>query len=556
MSRSLIRAVQLASDVSGLVTLYGSGVFAPYSSGAVTSVNSLGGLVVIGTLGSSSLIQSGNTLLISGREYPDFSGVRSVNALTGLINLVPTGTVNITVSGNSLLIGGGVGSGTSVSISGGNYLTNTTFYGIGGIGIIQSGNNVLFSGTVSSGGSGGSGSSLVLTGSQVLGGSGNTIVGDNSTIAGGVTNRVSGNCAFIGGGLNHLVSGGYSNVVAGGNCNQIALSFNTIIGGGENSYSVGSLDSFIGGGAANTLVSTNYSTIVGGAVNYISGNSYEFIGGGVCNCVLNSCNSIIVGGCCNKIQGRLDSYIGGGSYNTICSGGDSVIVGGSSNLITRQSGSSIYYNFIGGGQNNEIICPVCTITCNNSILGGGHNTIAGQSNSILGGSDNAISGNGSGCFATAMGHCSHAYLEKQVTFGGGSPTTGNQLSFLQWYNITTNGDALPLYLGGRTGNFAYLQPSRIWHGHLDYVGSATDFSQIVAGRKAFAIIKSGSSVSFIDTVKDIYTPFNKGSAPYGISLLADNVSGLCLIVTGAIGQNVQWKASAYYQELPIGLETL
>lgn len=204
--------------------------------------------------------------------------------------------------------------------------------------------------------------------SSILGGGNNQIVGEyntslsaitttDNTIVGGSANTVSFSVrSGVFNGITNVLNGGngnnliYNSNIIGGDTNQInnAQSNSSIIGGSGNTisgyYSSGirGTDNAIIGGVGNEMLHIDRSAIIAGTDNYMEAE------GGIMN-------SVIAGGKDNKIDlvvGNEDgSFIAGGHSNTI-SGfvpGDlpiiSSIIGGSGNTIDSISNSHIIGTF-------------------------------------------------------------------------------------------------------------------------------------------------------------------------------------------------------------------
>jgi hypothetical protein len=199
---------------------------------------------------------------------------------------------------------------------------------------------------------------------------GNSVTDDFGTIGGGKKNRAGDNAgtpndrlaATVGGGYNNIAGGSYS-TVAGGNTNTASGEYAAILSGLTN-QAPSAYSTVVGGsgniaGDATTPANSQYSAVVGGLQNNAIA-SYSFAGGGQAN-IVEPPNSVIVGGNTNHIYqtGSLTAdykadydFIGGGDFNQMYvsptgkAPTGSVIVGGNNNRLEQD------YNFIGGGQHN------------------------------------------------------------------------------------------------------------------------------------------------------------------------------------------------------------
>lgn len=212
-----------------------------------------------------------------------------------------------------------------------------------------------------------------------------TIPGTTPSIADGFpTNIVDGPGDVISGGgasgvANSIVLSQGFNFLGSGTSNNINTSEHAVIAGGQENSLEGN-HSFIGAGSSNTINESLLSTIVGGTNHTILAGGYHFVGGGTQNVITTD-------------NGTTINVIVGGSNNNLTDATGSVIVGGTSNLIHFPPTFDyqplfLNYNFIGGGNDNEISTNGSTLgrpSLHNSVTGGEDNKIYGQEWGFIGG---------------------------------------------------------------------------------------------------------------------------------------------------------------------------
>ena len=274
----------------------------------------------------------------------------------------------------------------------------------------------------------------VGSGSSILGGYKNCItkgeggyevsrLGAFSVIVGGQLNCIidAGPQNFIGAGsLNRICcAASFSNIIVGGNDNDICNSHLTNIGGGTcNTIRCGHT-SLIAGGLDNFIDDANCSTVGGGYLGKICGTCYGTVAGGKMNQVIptGDCGAIL-GGSCNAVAGEASGIVAG--ENNIILGERSAIAGGHENCAqgscnfigTAKCGitNSAAYQLIGTGFNNR------TFAEHSVILGGldncnrqSYSTVlapSGSTNNSAYGLVAAGKGNFSSCnFSTVLGGC-------------------------------------------------------------------------------------------------------------------------------------------------------
>jgi len=188
-----------------------------------------------------------------------------------------------------------------------------------------------------------------------------------------------------------------------------------------------------------------------------------------------STDATIVAGSNNTIQGAGDSTIGGGHLNKIMikpawqQNSYNYIGGGQNNEIT---GSGIDRCFIGGGTANQIYSGAVSLTDVSTIGGGYLNKIkASIAASILGGYNNQIKDCGgamaySGQFIVG----GHSNLVKSVSYGGGIVGGyGNQVSSSAWSII--NGGLANKIIGGSKSTILNGEYNTITHDNVTILGS-------------------------------------------------------------------------------------
>jgi hypothetical protein len=204
--------------------------------------------------------------------------------------------------------------------------------------------------------SGGSQNQATAEGTAIGGGYNNEARGYSNVIAGGSTNETEDDFATIGGGeYNQITFGTYGNpeysTIAGGHYNYISAE-KSFIGGGELNYIYGGYN----GGESNVIVGGEWNQIA-----YSLGlvPSYNSIGGGAYNGIYNGVErGTIAGGFANNLYNT--GTIGGGSENEIMSvAGNSTIPGGVSNMANAMGstvlgiqGESTMYGEVAMGSNN------------------------------------------------------------------------------------------------------------------------------------------------------------------------------------------------------------
>lgn len=212
----------------------------------------------------------------------------------------------------------------------------------------------------------GTGSAISLLG-------GNSITGSNCSIAiGGIGNTISGGSdrsSAIGGSLNALSSTATDSVIIGGCSNTSSAYITAIINGCGNKITSNSpfsttiggisncLDSFQGniiGGCNNYSTSSNYSGIFNSTTSCINLGNWSSIFNGYNNCIYNNSNSTILNGNWNTISTGSTSTILNGNLNTIKAGQCNFIAYGFKNCIIAVNGVSILGTALTATQSNTL----------------------------------------------------------------------------------------------------------------------------------------------------------------------------------------------------------
>jgi hypothetical protein len=275
--------------------------------------------------------------------------------------------------------------------------------------------------------------------SNIAGGSGNTIDSSYySSVGGGRNNTINNSNYSAVFGISNNVSDYYSHFVAGAG-NNVSGSFGTSTFGGSNTSTQSNYSTIIG--RSNTLTYySSYSSIINGTNNSMN-YSYNSVVGGKSNTINNSRESVIIGGYSNLIQttntsfnsnligvGRNNRITGSTEYSSIVGGRNnslynntySTIVGGFNNQISQVGNG---FNFIGGGQSNQIVGN--TSSGGNVIVGGG-NIGYSTSNIIDYGSCNFI---GSGAYRNNNIISGSSY-NSAIVAGEGNIIDSNESGFI------------------------------------------------------------------------------------------------------------------------------
>lgn len=394
-----------------------------------------------------------------------YSGVLSgtSSGAEGSASVIAGGSGNLILNSSSLY--SGILSGRLNTIGDASFTGQYCFIGSGFSNVVATTSNAVHAAIVSGSSNGtqgtrsiiGAGSSNSITSgginAAVAGGQSNAISAQSAGILAGNTNSVSGTESVIGGGLNNTVSmidsgilsgqnntvssGTGGSVIGAGRHNTISSTGenNAILAGRRNKILAGSRNIIGAGGASNDppsitlddneITSGNNSAILSGRGNSIDAAGECFIGAGYTNVIAYASGrySSIVGGQYNLIDATSDANIivGGGSGLTTGNAirgfaGYSAIVGGADNTIFTLTGTTRSYNFIGGGESNNIASDTAhsvisggdaniinidySEQCTGTIAGGRNNRISNVSNTasqihnatIGGGTDNDIIG--------------------------------------------------------------------------------------------------------------------------------------------------------------------
>lgn len=288
----------------------------------------------IGGGSNNTIIQGGNNGIISGGNNHIYNMAYSSTIIGGYSNfinktpdlLIPTPTRYSNISGGF-----------------NNQIWNYTNYSniIGGI------SNCISEYSYSSTIIGGSTNQVSHSAQGIVSGSNNNMCyGQNSVILGG-QNNVFG-CGTIYNSTiltskNSCFSSGCSNLILGGDTNQINLSnCNEIIGGFSNIIANNSMFSSIIGGQRSSI-DRSEGSIMGSVNSKITSNSNQsaIIGGCGNDLEYYSYNSVINGGYNNYVYHSSNSGVIGGYYNRMFNSDCSVIIGGS-NLLLNSEPNSVF----------------------------------------------------------------------------------------------------------------------------------------------------------------------------------------------------------------------
>jgi len=268
-------------------------------------------------------------------------------------------------------------------------------------------------------------------------------------------------------------------VLVGGyfNTNDIYDSLvSTIINGSSNTISGGSTSAIISTSNSNIKGTIDYGVIIGGSDNNIedtvSDSERALIAGGVGNDINNSFNSAMLSTVSSTISGGSSNIIlGGNELNIIEESGGSLmyssIIGGNQNTIqdTTSGGSPQRSTIIGGRLNalsdsrDSVILASSgseiTGSCTNSAIYNASNSIINNatSSSILGGIVNLISGGSENAIIGGQQHKIINSTQRSVILGGRN-ITGNTTDtvYVPNLNIGTVGAGTPLINLGLDAN--------------------------------------------------------------------------------------------------------
>lgn len=364
--------------ISPQINTDGFGQWSPFMGYKGTSSAIVGGANNCTLESEGSFIGAGQDNFISGRTVAQYVGYSMGNRIISTINhgsrsFIGGGSANTLCSSKSVIVGGhgNIVKGISfcygppynlsysTSISGEYAPSISPLYSDGPYGLCS-----------------------ILNGpgyNAVVGGKNNCIDAIYSIIGGGFYNRIisnqelirpgegypflqannSGKFDFIGGGECNLIENSCHSSILGGRKNTINLSHESVlVGGFDNKICRKSSYRTIGNMLSNVLVGGNSNEMYDGSDYFIGGGSYNFLSG--------VRGSAILGGFENRAYssetyGRDPDSINailGGSNNTI-SGGQNIIVGGVDNMILGTCCSTI----LGGHEN--IITSCCS-----TVIGG------------------------------------------------------------------------------------------------------------------------------------------------------------------------------------------
>jgi hypothetical protein len=209
--------------------------------------------------------------------------------------------------------------------------------------------------------------------------------------------------ATISGGSGHTINSGKYGTIGGGFRNGLSSPYSTIAGGEANFIGwnyVFSGHETIGGGLGNTINDGYFSFIGGGQNNFVGGICrFGTVGGGYTNTINITDYAAIGGGINNHIGsgGQVEfstgqQTIGGGGNNSIDGESGGTVSGGNGNVIAGASGGRGDYATIGGGNGNSINRATSA-----TISGGSGNNITSVpfgsfGGAIGGGGNNSVTG--------------------------------------------------------------------------------------------------------------------------------------------------------------------
>jgi hypothetical protein len=269
----------------------------------------------------------------------------------------------------------------------------------------------------------------------------------------------------------------------------------------DTGYVAGAADVATISGGYDNVVNAIASTVAGGGHNFVKYGvqGHSFVGGGSYN-VIDAGRSVIVGGRLNTITGG-DTYVfnflGGGDDNELITSGYSVLNGGTANEVENAS-----YSVVGGGRENVI--DFASPTTAYSTIGGGYqNTVTAEYATVLGGQGNSVTVVG----GTAGGRQNTVSGDYATAFG-----YGNTVPAAGGYGVTMGLNAKPVSPGLTIGR-----------GQLVELGDAQAVTEVQAIRTSNATLTnlSGTGSRFIElddtrktagTGKILLTAIRDGSA--------------------------------------------
>jgi hypothetical protein len=481
---------------------------------ATGSHSTVGGGTLNTASGSYSVVAGGAANIAGGQQ--SFVGGGNQNNASGFRSTIGGGKGN-DVSGDYSTIPGGISNGIiadKASVGGGQNNNANGDYSVASGGY---GNTV--GGDYSTAG-GGSQNSASANYSTVGGGQSNTASYAHATVGGGFDNSSSNTYGTVGGGQSNIASSTHA-TVGGGLSNTASGQQSSVIGGWANT--AGGYLSAVGGGYTNSA-SAQYSVVPGGQYNVASGlNSFaagrrakaehegafvwadytpaDFASTGINQFLIRASGGVGIG---IANPGSYQLYVDGdvkisehtdidgnlfvdghidvdgkatmGPDNT--NGGNYSFVFG----VENDAGSSAEYATIGGGHQNEVTGPKCTVSGGwvnaasgtASMIGGGtHNSATEDYAAVCGGYSNENAGANS-AIPGGFDNTLTLYADYSMAFGVGvyvnSPkkvalfesSTHGQLGINRDDN--DGGIGHPIHVGTSTsnGNGAYLTNGGTW----------------------------------------------------------------------------------------------
>ncbi len=235
-------------------------------------------------------------------------------------------------------------------------------------------------------------------------------------------------------------------------------------------------------------------------------------------------------------DGAIDFQMLRSASTQVASGAYATIIGSVFSTVTASN------SVILGGSSNQILFSATNQY--GAIVGGGHNTISGDSPEgfIGGGVYNEISGmlcaiiGGRGAKATHWGQVSQAGRE----FGSAGD---GQTSVLTASTTTTGGTTLDFYLDGSIASQLLTIPSdTTWCFDILIVARRTDANnESAAYRIVGCIDNNAGTVALVGTVTK--TVIAEDTAAWDVDAVADNTAkALVIKATGESGKTIQWVA--------------
>lgn len=236
--------------------------------------------------------------------------------------------------------------------------------------------------------------------------------------------------------------------------------------------------------------------------------------------------------------------------NRVAAGTDSVVVGNDSSAGSYSV--SLGYQCLGGatstviGDSNTLgneSVAIGTFVCQNGaaravIIGGSSGTNGVTSDAVVVGYGSVASAG----IATAIGRGVTASLRAQFAT--------NAFSSIFWAGQTTNNTATILNLNGEATNRFTIAASTALAVDILLVARRTGTQdKWLVARRFLGIRRDGSNnTSLIGAVQTLGTDQSAGSPTWTFALTADDTNeALQLEVTGATGETVEWRATAFYR---------